>query len=58
MKPMRVYAAPEETVLVQVSIEELNRVPEADVSEAQTYPFFCPLHKGEETFRNQIQIVP
>ena len=58
VKPMRVYAAPGETVHVQVSTEELNRVPEADVAEAQTYQFFCPLHKGEETLRSQIRVVP
>ena len=58
VKPMRVYAAPGETVLVHVSTEELNRVPEADLSEAQTYQFFCPLHKGEDAFRSQIRVVP
>lgn len=58
VKPMRVYAAPEETVHVQVSTEELSRVPEADVSEKQTYHFFCPLHKGEEALRSQIRVVP
>lgn len=58
VKPMRVYAAPGETVHVQVSTEELNRMPEADVSEAQTFQFFCPLHKGEEALRSQILVVP
>lgn len=58
VKPMRVYVAPGETVHVQVSTEELNRVPEADASEAQTCLFFCPLHKGEEALRSQIRVVP
>lgn len=58
MTPMRVYVAPKETVHVQVSTEELNRVPEADVSEAQACQFFCPLHKGEEALGSQIRIVP
>ena len=58
VKPMRVYLAPGETVRVQVSTEELNRVPEADVSETQTCQFFCPLHTGEEALRSQIRVVP
>jgi hypothetical protein len=58
VKPMRVYAAPGETVHVQVSTEELNRVPEADVAEAQTYQFFCPLHTSEEVLPSQIRVVP
>lgn len=58
VKPMRVYAAPEETVHVQVSTEELKRVPEADGSEAQTFQFFCPLHTGEEALRSYIRLVP
>ena len=58
VKPMRVYVAPGETVHVQVSTEDLNRVPETDVSEAQAFQFFCPLHKGEEALRSQIRIVP
>jgi hypothetical protein len=44
--PMRVYVAPGETVHVQVSTAQLSCEPETDGSEAQTCPFFCPLHIG------------
>jgi len=56
--PMRVYVAPGEIVHVQVSTEQLSCEPETDGSEAQTCPFFCPLHKGEKTLRSQIRVLP
>ena len=58
VKPLRVYVAPEETVRVQVSTEQLNRMPETDGSGAQACEFFCPLHTGEEALRSQIRVVP
>ena len=58
VNPMRVYVAPGEIVHVQVSTEQLSCEPETDGSEAQTCPFFCPLHKGEKTLRSQIRVLP
>ncbi|HRC45097.1 MAG TPA: hypothetical protein PLT27_13675 [Nitrospira sp.] len=58
VKPLRVYVAPGETVRVQVSIEQLNREPETDASGAQSCPFFCPLHGGDDALRSTIRVVP
>ncbi|MDF0643966.1 MAG: hypothetical protein P0111_08035 [Nitrospira sp.] len=58
VKPLRVYVAPEETVRVHVSTEQLRGEPEPDVSGTQTCPFFCPLHGAEQALRSTIRVVP
>lgn len=58
VKPLRVYVAPEETVRVQVSTAELDRVSETEASGAQICRFFCPLHGDEEALRSTIRVVP
>jgi hypothetical protein len=56
--PMRVYVAPGEIVHVQVSTEQLSCEPETDGLEAQTCPFFCPLHKVKRPYEARFASCP
>lgn len=55
-KPLRVNVTPDDSVRVQVSTAqfEMGQVG----PEEETYPFFCPLHKGDAHLGGTIRVVP
>ena len=55
-KPLRVNVTPDDSVRVQVSTAQFER--HQDSPEEETYPFFCPLHKGDAHVGGTIHIVP
>lgn len=55
-KPLRVNVTSEDRVRVQISTAQFER-GEA-TSEEETYPFFCPLHKGDAHLGGTIHVVP
>lgn len=55
-KPLRVNVTPDDTVRVQVSTAQFE--VEQGSSEEETYPFFCPLHKGDAHLGGTIRVVP
>ena len=55
-KPLRVNVTSEDTVRVQISTAQFERGQAT--SEEETYPFFCPLHKGDAHLGGTIRVVP
>ena len=55
-KPLRVNVTSEDTVRVQISTAQFERGQAT--SEEETYPFFCPLHKGDAHLGGTIHVVP
>ncbi|MBI4001413.1 MAG: hypothetical protein HY348_06490 [Nitrospira defluvii] len=55
-KPLRVNVTSEDTVRVQISTAQFERGQAS--SEEETYPFFCPLHKGDAHLGGTIHVVP
>ncbi len=55
-KPLRVNVTPEDSVRVQVGTAQFEMGQ--DRAEEETYPFFCPLHKGEAHVGGTIHVVP
>lgn len=54
-KPLRVNVTSEDTVRVQISTAQFERGQAS--SEEETYPFFCPLHKGDAHLGGTIRVV-
>ena len=55
-KPLRVNVTMEDTVRIQISTAQFERGQAT--SEEETYPFFCPLHKGDAHLGGTIRVVP
>lgn len=55
-KPLRVNVTPDDSVRVQVSTAQFE--VGQDSPDEETYPFFCPLHKGEAHVGGAIHVVP
>lgn len=55
-KPLRVNVTPDDSVRVQVSTAQFE--VGQDSPEEETYPFFCPLHKGDAHIGGTIHVVP
>ena len=55
-KPLRVNVTPDDSVRVQVSTAQFGMGQ--DSPEEETYPFFCPLHKGDAHVGGTIHVVP
>mgnify|MGYP003551791169 FL=1 len=55
-KPLRVNVTSEDTVRVQISTAQFKGGQAT--SEEETYPFFCPLHKGDAHLGGTIRVVP
>ncbi len=57
MKPLRITVAPEESVRVEVSVAQSERMPEP-CWEEMNYRFFCPLHQADSVLAGVIRVVP
>jgi len=55
-KPLRVNVTSEDTVRVQISTAQFEQGQAG--SDEETYPFFCPLHKGDAHVGGTIHVVP
>ncbi len=55
-RPLRVNVTSEDRVRVQISTAQFERGQAP--SEEETYPFFCPLHKGDAHLGGTIHVVP
>ena len=55
-KPLRVNVTPGDSVRVQVSTAQFEMGQ--DSPDEETYPFFCPLHKGDAHVGGTIHVVP
>lgn len=55
-KPLRVNVTSDDTVRVQISTAQFEMVQ--DSPDEETYPFFCPLHKGDAHLGGTIHVVP
>ena len=55
-KPLRVNVTMEDRVRVQISTAQFERGQAG--AEEETYPFFCPLHKGNAHLGGTIHVVP
>jgi hypothetical protein len=55
-KPLRVNVTPDDSVRVQVSTAQFEK-GQTGLDE-ETYPFFCPLHKGDAHVGGTIHVVP
>lgn len=55
-KPLRITVAPGETMRIHVSAAQLTKSSGAEGG--QSYPYFCPLHRGDGELSSTIRVVP